>query len=259
LGSSISKFIKKIFLRSSVPQNCSTLQSQIGYQFSDIALLTEALTHRSYKAQSKERSFSNERLEFLGDSVLGLVVAKFLYENFPSKTEGELTKLKAMLVSENSLVRTAKQIGLGQFINMSPEEEKSGGRKRPSILSDAYEALIGAVFLDGGLEAAEDIIETQILGKFFELITDKKYHNYKGELLEYLQGRGEGMPKYKVMVEEGPEHKKEFTVAVFSQGKELGTGKGKSKKEAEQKAAKMALETIHQLPNESSLNQRDNL
>jgi ribonuclease-3 len=175
-----------------------------------------------------------------------------LYETFPDKAEGELTKLKAMLVSENTLVEIAKQIGLGEYILLSPEEEKAGGRMRASIISDAYEALIGAVFLDGGLEKAEEIIENQIWTRFSELVSDKDYHNYKGELLEYLQGRGEGMPNYKVLKAEGPEHKKVFFVAVFSKGRKLGTGRGKTKREAEQKAAKMALDSLHPPSTDSS-------
>jgi ribonuclease-3 len=240
----LSRFIKYLL---SKPKNraIEDLELRLGYKFKNKDLLIESLTHRSsLKDQGKQREASYERLEFLGDSVLGLSVSRFLFEDFLDKDEGELTKLKATLVSEANLARKAKLISLGKNLLLSPEEEKSGGRLRTSILSDSYEALLGAIFLDGGLEAAEKFIRSQILKNLKETTLDRSFQNYKGELLEYLQAEGEGIPKYEVLEESGPDHQKMFTIGVYSKGRLLGTGKGASKKEAEQNAAKMALEEL---------------
>lgn len=216
------------------------------YHFKRKSALIAALAHKSYLRAKfpKEVLSSNERLEFLGDSVLGLVVSEFLYNEFPHKSEGELTKLKATLVNEITLSRRAKEVKLGNFLLLSPEEEKSGGRHRDSILADACEAVIGAAYLDGGIKAARAVVQRLILDKYREATSDRAQHNYKGELLEYLQARGLGMPRYEVEVAEGPDHKKTFTIAAFCQGRKLGIGRGTSKKEAEQMAAKLSLELI---------------
>jgi len=220
----------------------------LGYGFRNLELLDRALTHRSYiHTPENENLRANERLEFLGDSVLGMVTSRFLFENFPDKNEGDLTKLKSTLVSEANLSRIAKSVSLGKYLNLSGEEEKSGGRERNSIISDAYEAVIGAVFLDGGLAPAEKMVRNQILKKYLEITTDQALYNYKGELLEYMQALGLGLPKYNVLQEKGPDHQKRFIIAVSVKGKKIGEGMGKNKKEAEQKAARMALENIDRL------------
>jgi ribonuclease-3 len=237
----LSLFFKRIFKKD--PENFFKLQSRLGYFFQDQALLKEALTHRSF---CEERYFSYERLEFLGDSVLGLIISQFLYENFPQKTEGDLTKIKASLVSEITLTQVAQYISLGQYILISKEEEKAGGREKPSIISDAYEALVGAVFLDGGLAPARRMIEKHILSRFSQIVQNETFRNYKGELLEYLQAQGKRLPRYELLEEEGPEHEKKFTIAVFVKGKEWGRGSGTTKKEAEQNAARMALEKLEE-------------
>jgi ribonuclease-3 len=240
----VGRFIKYLLSRPKI-QVIEGLELRLGYKFKNKDLLIESLTHRSsLKEQGKQREASYERLEFLGDAVLGLSVSRFLFENFPDKDEGELTKLKATLVSEANLARKAKLISLGKHLLLSPEEEKSGGRLRTSILSDSYEALLGAIFLDGGLEGAEKFIQAQILRNLKETTLDRSFQNYKGELLEYLQAEGEGIPKYEVLEERGPDHQKMFTIGVYSKGRRLGIGKGASKKEAEQNAAKMALEEL---------------
>jgi ribonuclease-3 len=221
------------------------LEKKLGYRFADTDLLERALTHRSYiHSPETEGLRANERLEFLGDSVLGMVTSRFLFERFPEKSEGDLTKLKSTLVSEANLSRMAKRIALGSFLNLSEDEEKSGGRERDSIVSDAYEAVIGAVFLDGGLAPAQAMIENHILKRHVEITADQTLHNYKGELLEYLQALGLGLPRYEVMEEKGPDHHKRFTIAVSVKGRNVGQGVGKNKKEAEQKAARMALESM---------------
>ncbi len=236
-------YIRRIFDRDS---QLGKLEKIIEYRFKNRGLLRCALTHRSViRENSSAQLHSNERLEFLGDAVLGTVVSSFLYERFPEKNEGDLTKLKAVLVSESILSRVAKEINLGEFLDLSEEEDKAGGRERISIIADAYEALVGAVFLDGGLAVAKRVVKNQLIQRYWELITDEEHFNYKGELLEYLQSFGWGMPKYEIAEEAGPDHQKRFTVDVFAQGRKMGMGVGKSKKEAEQRAAKAALEKIN--------------
>jgi ribonuclease-3 len=238
------RFFKNLFTKAKA-RSLEELETRLGYSFKNRDLLSEALTHRSsLRETGKQRNSSYERLEFLGDAVLGLSVSHYLFQNFPDKDEGELTKVKATLVSEANLSRKAKLIALGRFLHLSSEEEKSGGRSRHSILSDSYEAILGAIFLDGGLKEVERFIQSHILKNVKETAEDRSFHNYKGELLELLQAEGEGIPRYEVLEEEGPDHKKTFTVGVYSKGKYLGAGKGSSKKEAEQNAAKMALEEL---------------
>lgn len=236
-------YIRRVFGKN--PRS-KKLEKIIGYRFKNSDLLKHALTHRSIIRESPHQHLSsNERLEFLGDAVVGMVVSRFLYERFPEKNEGDLTKLKALLVSEPTLSRIAKDINLGEFLNLSEEEEKAGGRERSSIVADAYEALVGAVFLDGGLVPARSMVKNQLIQRYWELTTDEEYFNYKGELLEYLQSFGWGMPRYDIVEELGPDHQKRFTIDVFVQAKKMGSGTGKSKKEAEQRAAKKALERIN--------------
>ncbi len=241
-------FLQRLLIKRGRYKKYQQLEKELGYRFKNLALLDRALTHRSYIHSSENEYLrANERLEFLGDSVLGMVTSQFLFENFPEKSEGDLTKLKSTLVSEANLSRIAKSISLGEYLNLSEEEEKAGGRKRSSIVSDAYEAVIGAVFLDGGLTPAKKMIQNQILRKYMEITTDQALHNYKGELLEYMQALGLGLPKYEVLEERGPDHQKRFTIAVSVRGNRIGQGTGKNKKEAEQKAARMALENIEQV------------
>ncbi|HWR81815.1 MAG TPA: ribonuclease III [Candidatus Deferrimicrobium sp.] len=214
----------------------------LGYRFRDTALLTTALTHRSYSHADTNNRVSNERLEFLGDSVLGLVVAAQLYRDYPEMREGQLTQTKALLVSESTLSEVGRDLKLSEFVRLATEEDRSGGRDRPSIIADTLESVIGAVFLDGGLEPARDIVLRTIYTRREEILADSSRRNFKGELLELLQARGFGLPRYDVVAEEGPDHEKVFHVAVYVGDQELGSGSGLSKKDAEQKAAAMALE-----------------
>ena len=238
-------FLRRLFTQRGKFRSCRELEKKLGYRFVNLELLSRALTHRSYiHTPENEDLRANERLEFLGDSVLGMVTSRFLFEHFPDKSEGDLTKLKSTLVSEANLSRIAKSISLGNYLNISEEEEKSGGRERNSIVSDAYEAVIGAVFMDGGLAPVERMIGNQILKRYLEITTDRAFHNYKGELLEYMQALGLGLPRYDLLEEEGPDHEKRFTIAVSVKGRQLGRGMGKNKKEAEQRAARMTLENI---------------
>jgi len=177
------------------------------------------------------------------------VVSDFLFRRYPNHNEGNLTKIKASLVNESMLSKVATSHGLGQYVFLSPEEEKSGGRSKPSIIADATEAIIGAIYLDGGLEPATRVIDKLILGDFEHLIKDEAMLNYKGELLERMQGEGRGTPRYEVIDEIGPDHIKTFVISVSVDGSRLGTGQGMSKKEAEQRAAKMALESLPKVEN----------
>jgi ribonuclease-3 len=247
------KSLQKTIFKGKAAYSQAELERKLGYRFKSRELLERALTHRSYlNASSNGELWANERLEFLGDSVLGMVTSRFLFENFPDKNEGDLTKLKSTLVSEANLSQIARSISLGKYLRMSEEEEKAGGRERSSIVSDAYEAVIGAVFLDGGLAPAEKMIRKQILEKCLEITSDRTFHNFKGELLEYMQALGLGLPQYKVTQEHGPDHQKRFTIEVSTtRGRKMGEGVGKNKKEAEQKAARMALENIEKFLKEA--------
>ena len=213
------------------------------YKFKDPELARQALTHRSYLHSQPEKGAgeSNERMEFLGDSVVGLVVNEFLYRKFTSLREGELTKMKSLLVSRVILSRTAKLMGLGGYILLSEAETGSGGRDRASILADTLEGVIGAVYLDGGLEPARRLTERLLLRQVHEILSDANLANYKSMLQEYVQGEFKTHPQYRISSEIGPDHEKVFTVEVVVSQKVLGRGHGSNKKEAEQEAARDAL------------------
>ncbi len=217
----------------------------IGYQFRQPKLLIQALKHRSIlPVLHEERVDSNERLELLGDAVLGLVVTEFLYHKYPDKEEGELTSMKSLLVSRKILAGVASELNLGSFLLLSEAEIKSGGRQRQSIIADALEALIGAIYLDGGLEAARRFIIKKVLKNYQKILSEEKYKNFKSILLEYAQSKNLGAPFYIIRSEEGPDHNKIFTVEVKIQNKIVGIGVGNSKKRAEQKAAQDAIEKL---------------
>ena len=223
-------------------KNIATFYKKINYDFKNEDILVNALKHRSYLHDSNEkREASNERLEFLGDSILTFIVNKFLYLNFPSADEGEMSKKKSIIVSGTNLSRLAKSIRLGAYLILSDSEKKSGGSKKDSILEDAFEALIGAIYLDGGMRKVEAFIKTFVIDKIDEALSNKKILNYKSELLELVQAHGSKPPKYKIISSIGPEHEKIFTIVVIVDDKEVVTGKEKSKKKAEQIASKKAL------------------
>ncbi len=218
------------------------LEQILKYQFKDPALAHTAMTHRSYLHASPGRSGdSNERMEFLGDSVVGLAVNEFLYNKFPKLREGELTKMKSLLVSRVILSRAATVMGLGNFVLLSEAENESGGRNRASILADTLEGIIGAVYLDGGLEPARKLTERLLLREVHEILSDANLANYKSMLQEYVQGEFKTHPQYRISSENGPDHQKLFAVEVVVNGRTLGRGHGSNKKEAEQEAARDAL------------------
>lgn len=223
------------------------VQELLGYRFNDPALLILGLTHRSFTRFDPHHAPSNERLEFLGDSVLGLVISEQLFRDSPGAHEGELTKTKARLVNEATLASMARRIGLHRHLRLSPEEDRSGGRKRPSIVSDGFESIIAAIYLDGGFEAARRVVIENIYAHKDEILADRSQRNYKGELLELIQGLGETMPRYEVLSETGPDHRKTFKVGVTVLREQLGVGEGNSKKEAEQHAAALALRKLKQM------------
>jgi len=215
------------------------------YRFSDAELIYRALTHRSIVGEQKlPRMQSNEQLEFLGDAILDLIVAEHLFLKYPDKPEGELSKLKSLLVSGNSLQAIAKQMELGRFIIMSENEARNGGRQRGSILEDTFEAVIAAIYLDGGHEAAHKFIAQFVLGKIDSLVRQNVDLNYKSQLLEYAQSRSMQTPFYEVVNETGPDHAKQFEVEVYLNGKPLGRGKGRSKKTAQQNAARQSISAL---------------
>jgi ribonuclease-3 len=222
------------------------LQSQLGYTFGDSSLLRLALTHPSVAHEQGLPLKTNQRLEFLGDAVLQLALTRELYEKFPGFGEGPLTKARAKLVNRRSLAERARQLGLGQYLILSRGEEISGGRERPSALADTFEALLGAIFLDRGFEAARDFILRQFLSAFGELSVIPILENPKGELQEFLQAYSSEAPRYHVVAVTGPDHDRVFECTVHHNGQELARGRGKSKKAAESEAALAALAVLRQ-------------
>lgn len=221
-----------------------SLEKKIGHSFRDRALLTTALTHSSYANENRGRGECNERLEFLGDSVLGMVVADALYRRFPELPEGRMTRLRAQLVCEESLHRVASELGLGEYVRLGRGEEHTGGRRRTSILADAVEAVIAAMYLDGGLETAKAFIERQILSALDGAGPVMRVEDCKTELQELVQKKSGQSLSYELLGESGPDHDKTFTSQVSLNGRPIGSGSGRTKKEAEQAAARAALEAL---------------
>ena len=219
------------------------LHRLIGYEFKNKDLLTTALTHSSFANEAKGGIKYNERLEFLGDSVLGIVVSNYIYLHCPDLPEGKLTKLRASLVCEKSLYVYAKQIELGKHIRLSKGEKRSGGDDRPSILSDAFEALIAAIYLDGGIVPARNFIFRFVIPDI-KSSKPKKFKDYKTALQEIIQKNPEEKLTYVLVKETGPDHDKHFVVEVHLNSNVIGKGGGRSKKEAEQQAAREALELM---------------
>ena len=219
------------------------LEEAIGYHFKNIQLLQNALTHSSYANERWHNSLlSNERLEFLGDSVLGMLVAEYLYRTFPNRPEGELTRMRADMVCEQTLAAAANRIGIGEHLLLGHGEEQGGGRKRNSILADAMESVIAACFLDGGIEAALKVVQQFILVE----VPLKKMHNvdYKTQLQELVQQKKNQVLTYTLVGQSGPDHDKQFEVEVALNGAVVGHGTGSSKKRAEQDSARAAIEKL---------------
>ncbi len=217
------------------------LETQLGYTFKNRSLLENALTHSSYANENHSPLGSNERLEFLGDSILGMVTADYLYHEHPDLPEGDLTRTRAALVCEESLAEVAARLELGSYLKLGRGEANGGGRRRPSIQADAVEAVLAAVYLDGGLQEAAKIIRRFILEKETERSAHRDYKTALQELIQRESGRA---LTYRLTGESGPDHAKTFTMAVDLNGTLVGEGEGRSKKEAEQMAAKAAIEQL---------------
>lgn len=220
------------------------LQKKIGYQFNNKSLLSEALTHSSYANEHKSKHIKyNERLEFLGDAVLSIAVSDYIFKNCPELPEGELTKLRASLVCEKTLFEFAKSINLGEYLMLSKGERNNGGAQRPSILSDAFEALIAAIYIDGGMDAATKHIMNFIIPAI-KNSKKKRLNDYKTALQEIIQKNPGEQLEYVLVGASGPDHDKHFVVEVHLNSNVIGKGGGRSKKEAEQQAAREALELM---------------
>jgi ribonuclease-3 len=226
--------------------NIPLFEKKLGYSFKDRSLLVKALTHSSYAYENQQNAGSdNETLEFLGDSVLGLIIADYLYAVYPHLAEGELSKLKSTAAKTSSLSSFSKKIKLDKNILLGKGEEKSGGRKKKTILAGAFEAVVAAIYLDGGLDAASNFLHS-LLDSLFKKIKAHSYliNNYKSALQEYLQKENLPAPVYKTITTTGPDHKKSFVVEVLFEKESLGMAKGSSKKQAEQKAAQKVLKSF---------------
>jgi len=220
-------------------KNIEILEKTINYKFKDKKLILEALTHKSHK-----QSYDNERLEFLGDAVLDLIVGEYLYNKFPTSDEGKLSKIRASLVNEEGFDKLARAINLGEYIYLSNAEENNGGRDKASLLSNAFEAIIGAIYLESGLQVAQKIAIRLIEENHEDISLDSLFKDFKTSLQELTQARFGQIPEYEVIASRGPDHKKEFEVAVIIEEKEYARAIGKSKKIAQQEAAKIAVELL---------------
>jgi len=222
-------------------KNIEVLEKTLGYKFNNEKLIIEALTHKSHK-----QPYDNERLEFLGDAVLDLIVGEYLFFKFPKSDEGNLSKIRAALVNEDGFEKLARSINLGEYIYLSNAEENNGGREKASLLSNAFEAVIGAIYLESGLDAARKIAIDLIEKNHKEISLDSLFRDFKTTLQELTQARFGETPEYKVVASRGPDHKKEFEVAVIIESKEYARAIGKSKKIAQQEAAEMAVKLLNE-------------
>ncbi len=220
------------------------LETRIGYRFQNLSLLELALTHKSVVCETDNVIAHNERLEFLGDAVLNIIICAYLYETFPEYTEGQLSKLKSVVVSQPILALCAKELSLGQYITLGSGEAATGGRERESNLADALEAIIGSTYLDSGLRFARHVVLQLLEDKIQQLDQDEIKYDYKSVLQERWQGATRQPPVYSVIAETGPEHEKMFEVEVKLSNEPYGRGIGRNKKDAEQQAAKIALEKL---------------
>ena len=222
------------------------LEKDIKVNFKNKKLLENAFIHRSYLNEHKSHLIpSNEKLEFLGDSVLSLITSMYLYSHYPTLHEGDYTEIKSAIVKTGSLAEASRKLNLGSYLFLSKGEEEGKGRENTNILADCFEALIAAIFIDNGFDAAYEFVTTHLFGDKLAIIVEKKeYFAAKSKLQEVVQGKYKQTPLYKILKEEGPEHDRTFTVVVSVRNKDAGTGSGKSKKEAEEKAATKALEAL---------------
>ena len=218
-------------------------EKKIGYEFTDKKLLITALSHSSYANENHTRN--NERLEFLGDSVLSIIISDYIFKAMKKVDEGDLSKMRATLVCEQSLYEVSKTINLSELVFLGRGEEKTGGRQRPSVISDAFEAVLGAIYLDGGIEAARAWLLPLMDERIKQTLSGKLYKDYKTTLQEFVQRDGKSAVAYKTVSESGKEHNKKFEVCVYINGEAKFTAEGRSKKEAEQNAARLTIEKYY--------------
>lgn len=221
-----------------------SLEKTLDYRIRNRDLFIQALQHRSFHQRSQHPSRSNERLEFLGDSILNLIVGEHLFRRNPAAQEGELTKLRSRLVNKKALAAYAKSLRLAEYILMSPSAAQAGGKGRDTIAADTFEAIVAAIYLDAGYREATRFVHRQVLGALERGSVVTADQNFKSRLLEHAQSRGLGVPRYVLTHQEGPDHDRTFTVEVLLSGSRHGIGTGKNKKEAEQSAAQQALESL---------------
>ena len=220
-------------------KNIKTLEEKLGYEFKDKKLIIEALTHKSYK-----QPYDNERLEFLGDAVLDLVVGEYLFSKFRTSDEGKLSKIRASLVNETGFDKLARALNLGDYILLSNAEDNNGGREKSSLLSNAFESIMGAIYLEAGLQEVQRIAIDLIEKNHEEISLDSLFRDFKTTLQELTQARFGITPEYRVLASRGPDHQKEFEVGVFIEDKEYARANGKSKKIAQQEAARVAVDML---------------
>ncbi len=237
-------------MSSAIEEIYAEFEQALGYKFRDRDLLARALTHKSYANERRETSSShNERLEFLGDTVLGFVIGELIYRSFPNLQEGALSKIKAHLVSAATLASKGRAVGIGRYLRMGAGEARSGGAEKLSLLADGFEAVVAAIYLDGGLPAAEAFLR-RVFGSDVTGIDigDLSFQDYKTALQETAQALGLPLPEYRIVDEYGPDHEKIFVIQVFWDGEAFAYGRGSSKREAQRKGAKEALKKLGQLP-----------
>lgn len=223
-------------------KSLTNLSNFLKIKFNDEGLIAQAFIHRSYLNETRKYKFSNERLEFLGDSILSYLVSDYLYLAFPSSSEGHLTNLRSSIVKTSTLAKISIVLSLGEYLNLSKGEEEGGGRHNPSLLADTFEAFLGAVYLDQGLDSVKKILETLLFPLLPAIIKDKLYKDAKSNFQEAVQDSIKNSPLYKVLEEKGPDHAKEFVIGVYVNNKLWGKGTGRNKQIAEQHAAQQALE-----------------
>lgn len=259
----IEKLLQRIGLhkqeREIFPIPVKEIEQKLKYTFKDKHLLFQAFKHRSFLNVTHEKSQdSNERLEFLGDAVLDLIIADHLYRYFNKENEGQLSKKRSVLVSRPVLAQITEELGLGKYLLLDKGEEKTGGRTRLNNLANLFEAVLGAIYMDGGIEAARNFVNQFVVKNRDRLLNYKKYFNYKSALLEMAQSRGWGNPAYQIVDESGPDHKKRFVVRVNVNNRWLAKGIGPSKKKAEQLAARNALQKLEEEETGKAENNRNN-
>ncbi len=232
---------------ASLLKNLNKLETTLGHSFKDSSLLKQAITHKSYAHENKKTLLFNERMEFMGDSVLELIISEYLYLSFPEYTEADLSRIKAYTVQEVTLAKAARALDIGKHLLLGNGEEITGGRKKSSLLADAFEAIIAAIYLDSGYAPAKKFVLDNLKAEADEIATTDLVFDFKTKLQELSQSSFGTLPHYTTHSEEGPEHKKIFEIKVHIKGELYGTGQGRTKKAAEQKAAKAALEKIKNL------------